>query len=42
MSINDPVMTACPAVTTAGAVVIPGQAATAPNAPTIPAVTGAR
>ena len=35
-------MTASQAVTAAGAVVIPGQAATAPNDPTNPAVTGAR
>ena len=42
MSINDPVMTASPAVTTAGAVVILGQAATASNDPTNPTLTGAR
>ena len=36
---NDPVMTASQAVTAAGAVVIPVQAATAPNDPTNPAVT---
>ena len=39
---NDPAMTAPQAVAAAGAVVIPGQAATAPNDPTIPVVTGAR
>ena len=42
MSITDPVMTASPAVTTAGAVVILGQAATASNDPTNPTLTGAR
>ena len=43
MSITDPVMTASPAVTTAGAVVILGQAATASNDPITPTnPTGAR
>ena len=39
---NDPAMTAPQAVATAGAVVIPGQPATAHNVPALPVVTGTR